>query len=70
MQGYTSFRFNRSIEPEPVSVHLDDRLIECDFVGISSGFWFEIRLLESIVDGRSCTIYAEYIKNSNGIRKR
>lgn len=61
MQDYVSFRIDRGVEPEPLTVDFDDRLIEHDLERISPVELVEIRLLHPIMKGRFCTDYTQTI---------
>lgn len=44
-------RFHRHVQLEALAVDFDERFVEGYLVGISATAWFEIRLLNPIVDG-------------------
>ena len=67
MQDYVGVRVDGRDQPESVSVDFDDGLIERDLGWSSPATRFEIRLLYSVVDGRSSTVDPKPIKNRNSI---
>ena len=46
---------------EPLAIELDDRLVEGDLLRLSTATWFEIGLLDPVVNGGSGPIDSELI---------